>query len=387
MEKRLNSSTTPFTPPTTEDDRLSWLRLIRSRRVGPATFFRLLQEHGSAQAALDALPGIAAAAGLADYSPCQPGVAAAELRAGQRAGLRLLRWGEQDYPAHLARLSDAPPVLWLRGQTAALQAPCVAIVGARNASSSGLRMARSLAQELAQAGYTIASGLARGVDRAAHEGAGPAQTLALMPGGADVIYPEEHMSLARAIAQEGALLSEHPPGTRPTARHFPMRNRLISGVSLAVIVAEAAERSGSLITARNALDQGREVLAVPGHPLDPRAAGGNLLLRDGATLIRHAGDVLEALGRPPPRNTLPAAEQLPPPRGGAAIARAMAALHVKRPPLGERILALLSPAPVAEDQLLRQLAVPATDFAPALLALELENRVERHPGGFLSRQT
>lgn len=316
MEKRLLSSTTPFTPPTAEDDRLSWLRLIRSPRVGPVTFHRLLAEHGSAAAALEALPAIAAAAGTADYTPCPVRSAEDELRRGARAGLRLLRHGEADYPAALSTLSDAPPVLWIAGSLLPLRAPALAIVGARNASSAGLRLAKELASELANAGFIICSGLARGIDRAAHEGAGPSRTIAVLAGGADCPWPEENLDIARLIARHGTLLSEQPPGMKPMTRHFPLRNRLISGLSRAVIITEAAQRSGSLITARNALDQGREVLVVPGHPLDPRAEGCNMLLRDGATLIRHASDVMEVTGRPPPRNPLPQSAPPPPPRPG-----------------------------------------------------------------------
>lgn len=385
MEQRLLSSTTPFTPPTAEDDRLSWLRLIRSPRVGPVTFHRLLAEHGSAGAALDALPAIAAAAGAAGYTPCPAGVAEDELRKGARAGLRMLRYGDADYPAPLTSLSDAPPVLWIAGSLLPLRAPALAIVGARNASSAGLRLARELAHDLANAGFTICSGLARGIDRAAHEGAGPSRTIAVLAGGADCPWPEENLDIAQLIARHGTVLSEQPPGMKPMTRHFPLRNRLISGLSRAVIVTEAAQRSGSLITARNALDQGREVLVVPGHPLDPRAEGCNLLLRDGATLIRHAGDVLEVTGRPPPRNPLPQSAAPQPAGGGAAIARAMAAAAKRRPlpSLRERILTLLSPAPVAEDQLLRQLGIPPAELAPVLLHLELDNAVERRPGGLL----
>ena len=423
MEHDLNSSTTPFTPPTTEDDRLSWLRLIRSRRVGPTTFHRLMAEHGSAAAALAALPGIARAAGIADYAVCPEGVALAELAAGRKARMRMLCHGAPDYPAELAELPDAPPILWLRGDPSRIFAPMVALVGARNASSLGQRMAARLARELGEAGLTVVSGLARGIDAAAHLAALPTGTVAVLAGGTDVIYPPEHGDLAARIAGEGAILSEQPPGLEPQARHFPARNRIISGLSLGVVVVEAAERSGSLITARNALDQGREVMAVPGHPADARAAGCNLLIRDGSTLIRSAADVLEAVAQPlaRARDLRPA---LPPPAlpdrppaaaarlaeaarafaaraAGAVVPQAPASLSARalaaippgpppRPPgeirdLHRAILDRLGTAPLAEDQLIRDLALPAARVAPELLSLELDGRIERRPGGLLSR--
>lgn len=487
MEHGLFSSTTPFTPPTTEGDRLSWLRLIRSRKVGPATFHRLLAEHGSPAVALAALPAMARAAGLPDYEPCPEGVAAAEMTAARKAGMRMVCWGTDDYPADLADLPDAPPVLWLRGDPSVLFAPMVALVGARNASSLGRRMAARLAQDLGAAGLTVVSGLARGIDAAAHEAALPTGTVAVLAGGADVTYPPENADLLARIAGAGAVLSEQPPGLEPQARHFPLRNRIISGLALGVVVVEAAEKSGSLITARNALDQGREVLAVPGHPVDARAGGCNLLIRDGCTLVRSADDVLEALGPAlaraaelragrarPPRHPAPSAPTAPSAarrlaeaarsylarttpdpaaaiRPGAPTAPPGALQHharadVARPPaqpmppgtpvqgalpptgpgglgpssgqlpsppalplrLSEQALAgippgppprpgdetrrlhavilnRLGPAPLAEDQLIRDLALPAARVAPELLTLELEGRIERRPGGLLTR--
>ena len=402
---------TPFTPPTTEDDRLSWLRLIRSRRVGVVTFWRLLEEYGSARAALLALPEVAKAAGVADYTPCPEGVVLAELRAGQAAGARLLCRGEPGYPQALAELTDAPPVLWALGNTTVAARPMVALVGARNASSLGLRMARKLAEGLGEAGITVVSGLARGIDAAAHLAALPTGTVAVMAGGVDVIYPAENAELARAVAAQGLRLTEQPMGLEPLARHFPLRNRIISGLVSGVVVVEAAARSGSLITAKTALDQGREVLAVPGHPFDGRASGCNLLLRDGATLVRGVEDVLDALAARPsaapalpcrPPREMPAEERPAAPdallrqdrRGsppgapaepatgslGAAPRRQAAtrALH-------QEILDRLGPAPLAEDQLIRDLDAPPAAVAPELVALELDGRILRHPGGLLSR--
>lgn len=371
----------PFTPPTTEDDKLSWLRLIRSRRVGVATFYRLIDEHGSARAALLALPEIARAAGVQGYEACPEGVALAELKVARRLGARMLCKGAPDYPTDLAQIADAPPVLWALGEMAALGRPMVALVGARNASSLGTRMARRLADGLAAAGVTVVSGLARGVDTAAHTAALTGGTIAVMAGGVDAIYPPENAELAAEICKTGLRLSEQPMGLEPQARHFPQRNRIISGLSLAVVVVEAAGQSGSLITARMALDQGREVFAVPGHPFDARAAGCNHLLRDGATLVRGADDILAALALNPGASAADgagAAAEPPAPRQPTRAWRAEAALHAK-------ILDRLGPSPLAEDQLLRDLAISPAEAAPELLALELDGRILRAPGGLLSR--
>lgn len=389
---------TPFTPPTTEDDRLSWLRLIRSRRVGVATFWRLLEDHGTAAAALLALPEIARAAGAQGYTICPEGVIHHECKAGKSAGARLLCRGEPAYPEALANLADAPPVLWIRGDAGLFARPMVALVGARSASSLGTRMARRLAADLGAAGITVVSGLARGIDTAAHLAALPTGTIAVMAGGVDVVYPAENAGLADEIAGKGLLLSEQPIGLDPMARHFPLRNRLISGLSCGVIVVEAAAQSGSLITARNALDQGREVLAVPGHPFDARASGCNLLIRDGATLVRGAEDVIAALdlgeGTRAQRE-LPlapatpaaglAAQSAQAPRKPGATAkpaadlRSTAALHT-------RILERIGPSPLAEDQLIRDLGLPSQSIAPVLVSLELDGQILRQPGGLLSRE-
>ncbi len=395
---------TPFTPPTTEDDRLSWLRLIRSRRVGVATFWRLLDEYGSVAAALEALPEIARSAGMGDYAICPEGVIHAERKAGKAAGARLICRGEPAYPQALADLPDAPPVLWIKGNQEVMARPMVALVGARSASSLGTRMARKLAADLGAAGITVVSGLARGIDTAAHHAALPTGTVAVLAGGVDVIYPAENTELAKEIAAKGLLLSEQPIGLEPMARHFPLRNRLISGLSRGVVVVEAAAKSGSLITARIALDQGRDVLAVPGHPLDARASGCNLLLRDGATLVRGAEDVIEALGlgeaaeqRLSP-TAAPEAEAAGPsaspcggrPRSGADHNSDRSSLNKETKTsdikaLHGRILERLGPSPVAEDQLTRDLGLATAHIAPALLTLELDGLILRQPGGLLSR--
>ncbi|MFO1176401.1 MAG: DNA-processing protein DprA [Paracoccaceae bacterium] len=378
---------TPFTPPTTEDDRLSWLRLIRSRRVGVATFYRLIGEHGSARAALIALPELARAAGIEKYESCPEGVARAELKAARQAGARMICRGAPDYPAALAQIADPPPLLWAIGDPGLLDRPMAALVGARNASSLGLRMARKLAEGLAAAGVTVVSGLARGIDTAAHLAALPGGTVAVMAGGADVVYPAENAQLAADIARRGLCLSEQPMGLEPQARHFPLRNRIIAGLAQAVVVVEAAGQSGSLITARLALEQGRDVLAVPGHPFDGRASGCNMLIRDGATLVRGAEDVLTALAlapgpaaaaRPPAAAAAPPPAPPPAPESPARGWRDAARLH-------QLILDRLGPSPLAEDQLLRDLALSPAEAAPELLALELDGLIRRAPGGLLAR--
>ena len=380
MTEEFNSSNHPPLPPTTEDDRHAWLRLLRSRKVGPATFHRLLNEHGTAQNALAALPEVARTAGIEGYEICPAGVIDAEFKAARAAKARLLCLGDPDYPQSLSDIADAPPVLWTIGDPAYLSAPMIALVGARNASSLGTRMARSLAAELGEAGFVIVSGLARGVDAAAHLAALKTGTVAVMAGGVDSIYPAENAGLAFEIGAEGLRLSEQPMGLTAQARHFPRRNRIISGLARAVVVVEAAARSGSLITARDALDQGRDVLAVPGHPFDARAAGCNMLIRDGAQLVRNAADVIAALperraAARPAQPDLWAEIPAPPPEKRSL--RETAALH-------QQILARLGPSPVAEDQLIRDLSVSAGRVGPVLVDLELDGKIQRQSGGLLS---
>lgn len=378
------SNPTPHSAPSSDDDRLDRLRLIRSRRVGAVTFHRLMAEQGSARAALAVLPDLARAAGLTEYEACPAAVAAAEMRAAAAAGARMLCIGEPDYPALLADLPDAPPILWLQGDSGLLARPMVAIVGARNASSLGVRMARRLADGLGEAGFAVVSGLARGIDAEAHMASLATGTVAVQAGGVDVIYPEENAALAEEIRQKGCRLSEQPPGLAPQTRHFPLRNRIIAGLARAVVVVEAAARSGSLITARMALDQGREVLAVPGHPFDARAAGCNMLLRDGALLVRGPADVLEALGQPQPARPEETGEILPdPPARPPASPVSPALAEATR--LHRLILDRLGPSPLAEDQLIRDLALPPATLAPEILQLELDGRICRSAGGLLAR--
>ncbi len=364
-------------------DRRDWLRLSRSGGVGPRTFVKLMTRFGSAAEALEALPEIAARAGRAAEAADQTAVEA-EIEAAALTGARLLRLGEPAYPEALAEAPDAPPCLWAMGASAVAGARCVAIVGARNASAAGRRLAAALARDLGAAGWTVVSGLARGIDAAAHEAALETGTVAAMAGGVDVPYPPENAGLAGAIAERGLLLSEASMGERPTARSFPRRNRIVSGLSAGVVLVEAAERSGSLITARFALEQGREAMAVPGSPLDPRAAGCNRLIRDGAALIRSAEDVIEALGTPRARTLRRATAGLwrESPESGAPPAEAAPAPE----PDGDaaRVAALLGPTPVAFDALCRSAGLSPAALSAALLELDLDGRIERLAGDLIA---
>lgn len=378
MAKDLSPSTHPLTPPLTEEVWLSWLRLLRSRRVGVSTFFRLMNDFGSADAALGALPEIAAKAGVETYDVCSERAAAEEWRRARMSGARPVAFGAPEYPALLAEIADPPPILWTLGDTALTARPMIALVGARNASSLGLRMARKMAGELGEAGYVVVSGLARGIDTAAHLAALETGTIAVFAGGVDVVYPAENAVLAQEVQDKGLRLSEQPCGLVPQARDFPRRNRIVSGLCRAVVVLEAAAKSGSLITARCALDQGREVLAVPGHPFDARASGTNMLIRDGAALVRSAGDVIDALSgpaeRPVPRHRDPrpvTARPLPQSDGTRR-------LHVE-------ILERLGAAPVPEDQLIRDIGGSAGAISSEIASLEIEGQICRDAGGLLSR--
>ncbi|WP_439123381.1 DNA-processing protein DprA [Marivita sp.] len=374
MTLEQNSSTHPLLPPTTEDQRFDWLRLLRSRRVGISTFYRLLRDHGTAAEALVHLPEIARAAGVDGYESCPEAVVHSEMNAAKAAHARLVCRGDASYPLALTDLDDAPPMLWVIGAPDMLSKPQISLVGARNASSLGGRMARALASELGQAGFVITSGMARGVDTAAHMAGLKTGTVAVLGGGVDVLYPAENTKLAEDIVSHGgARVSEQPMGLQPQARHFPARNRIISGLARAVIVVEAAAKSGSLITARTALDQGRDVMAVPGHPFDARASGCNMLLRDGARLIRSAEDVIEALA--------PLAEPAPElPLEPAQSDRPLAEIAM----LHQKILDRLGPSPLGEDQLIRDLGTTSRVVSPALTDLELDGRITRQSGGLIA---
>ena len=359
--------------PLSRAERLEWLRLIRSERVGPVTFRQLLSRYGSAAAALEALPGLARRGGgnLAVYPKS---AAERELEALEALGARLLGLTEPDYPPRLAALDDAPPLLGILGHAHLLGCPSVAMVGARNASANGRRLARQLAMELGTEGWVVVSGLARGIDAAAHEGALEGGTISVVAGGLDIVYPEENAALYETIKAQGAILSEMPPGTVPQARHFPRRNRLISGLALGTVVVEAAPRSGSLITARLAAEQGREVMAVPGSPLDPRSRGCNHLIREGATLVETAADIIEALSR----QTGPLAQEREPPDYLAGMEGELDETELAR---ARRALEeLLGPTPVAVDELLRQCQVSPALVHMVVLELELAGRIDRLPG-------
>jgi len=364
------------TKPLSDHERLDWLRLIRSENVGPVVFRHLLERYGSPAAALEALPELARrAGGKRQVRLCSPAEAEAELAAARKAGVSLLVLGEPDYPAALRALDDAPPVLAVLGRVEALALPQIGIVGARNASANGRRLAGRLAAELAEAGFAVASGMARGIDTAAHSGALPRPTVAVLAGGVDIVYPPENAALHAEIREKGAVIAEMPLGTVPQARHFPRRNRLISGLSSGVVVVEAAKRSGSLITARFAADQGREVFAVPGSPLDPRAGGCNQLLREGATLVETAADILAVVGAPsgaPAAAPRPFVQAVPPPAEAGDAERAI-------------VEELLGAEPIQVDDVVRQSALSTAVVHGVLLELELAGKVERHPGNRFAR--
>ncbi len=369
-------STHPLTPPLTEEEWLSWLRLLRSRRVGPSTFLRLMGEHGSAAAALDALPDVARDAGVANYEIADLRAVEAEWHAARMAGARPIAMGSDDYPALLAETPDAPPLVWAMGEISLLKRRMVAVIGARNASSLGLRMAKRLARELGEAGFVVVSGMARGIDTAAHQASLETGTVAVFGGGVDVVYPAENAVLAQELDEKGLRLSEQAMHTRPQARHFPRRNRIIAGMAEATVVVEAAAKSGSLGTARIALDQGREVLAVPGHPFDARAAGCNMLIRDGAHLTRSVSDVVAALERPESSAPEPVVVPADPPSDRP---------RENTQKLHKAILSRLGPSPTPEDQLMRDLKRSAGRVGPELTALEMAGKIRRHAGGMLSR--
>jgi len=357
----------------TDAQRIDWLRLIRSDHVGPRTFRSLLHHCGSARTALERLPELARRGGADRHGRiCSEADARGEIAAARRLGVSLLAPGEAGYPPRLAVLDDAPPLLGVRGAQEVLMRPVIAIVGSRNASGAGLKFAGVLARELGEAGFVIASGLARGIDQAAHRASLASGTVAVLAGGHDRIYPPEHEELLAAMLQAGAAISEMPLGHVPRARDFPRRNRLISGMALGVVVVEAALRSGSLITARIAAEQGREVFAVPGSPLDPRAAGTNDLIKQGATLITGAADVVDAVE---PIMERPIALREPDDEPPA-----------QEPETGDRarITALLGPSPVLLDDLIRMAATSPAIVRTVLLELELAGRLERHGGGLVS---
>jgi DNA processing protein len=357
----------------TDSERLDRLRLIRSENVGPRTFGSLLNHFGDARTALEHLPDMARRGGAAGRI-CTVDEAKAELAACKKHGVSLVAPGETSYPTRLATVDDAPPLLAVRGALDVLARPMIAIVGSRNASGAGLKFAGTLARDLGDAGFVVISGLARGIDQAAHRATVATGTIAVLAGGHDRIYPPEHQDLLAALLEHGAAISEMPLGHVPRARDFPRRNRLISGAALGVVIVEAAHRSGSLITARMAAEQGREVFAVPGSPLDPRAAGTNDLIKQGAALVTCASDIINAVQ--------PIMER---PFALAARESDEEALDFDTDPSErQRIVALLGPSPVSLDDLIRMSGLSATIVRTVLLELELAGRLERHGGALVS---
>ena len=354
-------------------ERVDWLRLSRTENIGPITFFRLIEHFGSAAAALEALPQLAQRGGRTrPLRISSVREAEKELSALERLGGRVLAACEPDYPEPLAAIEDSPPVLSVVGKAELLTRPVIAVVGARNASLNGRRIAEALARDLGSAGIIVVSGLARGIDASAHSGSLATGTAAVVAGGADVVYPAENEQLYRRIAAEGVIVAECAFGTQPQARHFPRRNRIISGLCRGVVVVEAALRSGSLITARFALEQGRDVFAVPGSPLDPRCQGTNNLLRQGAVLTETADDVLRTIDvtRPPAfAERAPSSVSLSADPGSPELNGARAI-----------VLESLSPSPLPVDEVIRQCHLSPAVALTAILELELAGRVQRQPG-------
>jgi DNA processing protein len=363
------------------EERVDWVRLIRSENVGPRTFQMLLSRYGSARSALAALPELARRGGARRMACVHSREdAERELAAAAKAGITYATLYEPEYPIRLRSIDDPPPIIGIRGEIAKLAAPIVAIVGSRNASAAGVKFAAMLARDLGKAGFVIVSGLARGIDAAAHRASVATGTVAVLAGGHDRIYPPEHVELLNTILADGAAITEMPIGWEPRARDFPRRNRLVSGLAAGVVIVEAAKRSGSLITARLALEQGREVFAVPGSPLDPRSEGTNGLLKQGATLVTEASDIMSVLE---PILDRPLEQQKQAGRSdsadfddnydaGSADGRA-------------RILGLLGPTPVAMDDLIRLSGLPAALVRTLILELEIAGSVSRRDGGRLTR--
>jgi DNA processing protein len=362
----------------TPAERLDWLRLYRSENVGPVTFYRLLERFGTAGRALEALPELAKrGGGRKPIAVTSKAAAERELAALDKLGGVMIASVEPQYPPAMRSLETAPLITVL-GAPHILTRPAVALVGARNASAIGRKMANTLAAELGRAGFLVVSGMARGIDTAAHEGSLATGTAAVLAGGVDVIYPPENADLYERICAGGCAISEMPPGTQPQASHFPRRNRLISGMALGVVVVEASPKSGSLITARLALEQGREIFAVPGSPLDPRCQGPNGLIKQGATLIESADDVLQVLGDMLRR---PLAE---PKIGGFQGSSPSQPDETELAEARRTIIQSLAPAPVTVDEILRQCQLSPAVVSLVLLELELAGRLERHPGNQVS---
>lgn len=356
-----------------QEEAFARIRLLRSPNIGPVSYRQLLARFGSAEVAIEALPDLAQRGGRA-YVAARPEIIAEEISQVRRARAKYLFHDQPGYPRLLAEAAGAPPILTSRGDLSIAERPCVAIVGARNASAAAVKLARDFSAALSAAGFTVVSGLARGIDGAAHWGALPA-TVGVIASGIDVTYPPEHAELQERVAKEGLLLAEQPPGTEPLARHFPSRNRIIAGLAAGTLVVEAAPKSGSLITARLAAESGREVMAIPGSPLEGRATGCNQLIRDGAVLVQTPDDVIELMTGfdGSPRSTF--RESTP------AYVFADDELADAEP---ADVTALLTSAPVSVDELIRQSGTSASAVQMALLELEIAGRLTRHAGGRVS---
>lgn len=357
-----------------DQDRIARIRLIRTSGIGPVTYRHLMARFGTAQAAIEAVPELARRGGGKGPQIAPAAIAIREIERVDTMGARHLFAGQGLFPPLLDRIDGAPAVLVVQGDLRLLERTAVAMVGARNASAAAIRLARQFAHEVGQAGPVIVSGLARGIDTAAHHGALESGTIAVVAGGIDIHYPPENEPLQRTIGERGLLVAEQPPGTEPKARHFPHRNRIIAGLAVGTVVMEAAPRSGSLITARFAADFGREVMAVPGSPLDPRAQGCNLLIRDGATLVQNSADILEAIR---PIGGAPVRQPATPFRDGPVAADA-----TERDRLA--VVQLLGPVAVTVDEIVRQSGLAVAIVQTILLELELAGRLERHAGGRVS---
>lgn len=358
----------------TQEEAFARIRLLRSANIGPVSYFQLLQRFGSAIEAIDALPELARRGAKRDYQPAPRARIEAEIGAARSAGARYVFHDSPEYPALLGEIEGAPPILTVRGDLALAAKPCVAMVGARNASAAAVKLARDFARELGQAGLTVVSGLARGIDGACHEGAMP-HTIGVIASGIDIAYPPQHSDLQEQIATDALLIAEEAPGTQPRGQHFPKRNRIIAGLASGTLVVEAATKSGSLITARLAGEAGREVMAIPGSPLEARSQGCNHLIREGAVLVQSPEDVIELLsgfdGSP-----------------RSSFREPLAATDFGELPEGDvdpsGIAELLTTAPVGVDELIRQSGESAGTVQMALLELEISGNLVRHAGGRVS---
>ncbi len=362
----------------------SRIRLLRSPNIGPVSYRALLARFGTAEAAIEALPELGSR-GKNAYRAAPKDRIEREIEAVIAAGARYLFHDQGDYPALLGELESAPPILTCRGNLELASEPCVAMVGARNASGASVKLARDWASQLAEAGFTVVSGLARGIDGASHEGAFP-RTIGVIASGIEIAYPPQHAELQERIASEGLLIAEQPPGTEPRGRHFPSRNRIIAGLASGTLVVEAAPKSGTLITARLAGEAGREVMAIPGSPMDTRSLGCNQLIRDGAVLVQSVEDVIELLEgfTGAPRSTFKVSETSAP----------FDYAELRRLEWGEAkadrsadVAHLLTKAPIGVDELIRQSGASASAVHMALLEMELAGELERHEGGAVSRLT